>query len=79
MMNGETPQLPEDLIALIASYCSIKDQRSLSHCNKSYRATMSKAKLIRYNLTDEYSVKYATDLAFRHLVDNSGGKVWKCI
>jgi len=73
----ERQHLPEELIVLIATYCSIKDQRSLSHCDKFYRATMSKANLIRYNLTDEYSVMYATNPNFRKQVDSSGN-VWKC-
>ena len=68
-------ELPVDLIVLIASYCSMKDQRTLSHCNKSYRSIMRTANLIRYKLSRESSRRYVDDLSFRDVVD-SRGHVW---
>ena len=38
-------ELPLDLIVLTASYFSMKDQRTLSHCSKAYRSVMRTANL----------------------------------
>jgi hypothetical protein len=64
--------LPLELIELIASHFSMKDQRTLSHCNKYCRATMRTANLIRYVLPTAYSIRYMNDLTFCHVVDSSG-------
>ena len=69
--------LPVELIVHIASYCNMKDQRSISYCSKNLRDTMKRAKLIRYNLTEDSCIKYMNDLTFRAVV-NSNGRVWEC-
>ena len=69
-------ELPLDLIVLIASYFSMKDQRTLSHCSKSYRRIMRTANLIRYKLSEESCISYVDDLSFRDVVD-SRGHVWE--
>ena len=69
-------ELPLDLIVLIASYFSMKDQRTLSHCGKSYRSIMRTANLIRYKLSWESCERYVDDLSFRDVVD-SRGHVWE--
>ena len=69
-------ELPLDLIVLIASYLSMKDQRTLSHCSKSFRSTMRTANLIRYKLSKESCRRYVDDLEFRNVVD-SRGHVWE--
>ena len=55
-------ELPLDLIVLIASYLSMKDQRTLSHCSKSYRTMLKDANLIRYKLSKESCERYVNDL-----------------
>ena len=74
--EGNYDELPLDLIVLIASYLSMKDQRTLSHCSKSFRSIMRTANLIRYKLSNESCRKYVDDLEFRELVD-SRGRVWE--
>ena len=69
-------ELPLDLIVLIASYFSMKDQRTLSHCSKSNRRIMRTANLIRYKLSWESCIRYVDDLSFRDVVD-SRGHVWE--
>ena len=69
-------ELPLDLIVLIASYFSMKDQRTLSHCSESYRRMMRTANLIRYKLSKKSCKRYVDDLSFRDVVD-SRGHVWK--
>ena len=69
-------ELPLDLIVLIASYFSMKDQRTLSHCSNPYRSIMRTANLIRYKLSKESCRRYVDDLSFRDIVD-SRGHVWE--
>ena len=54
----------------------MKDQRTLSHCSKSFRSIMRTANLIRYKLSDESCRRYVNDLSFRDVVD-SRGHVWE--
>ena len=68
-------ELPLDLMVLIASYCSMKDHRTFSHCKKSYRSIMRTANLIRCKLSKESCKRYVDDLSFRDVVD-SRGHVW---
>ena len=69
-------ELSLDLIVLIASYFSMKDQRTLSHCSNSYRSILRTANLIRYKLSEESCRRYVDDLSFRDVVD-SRGHVWE--
>ena len=68
-------ELPLDVILLTASYFSMKDQRTLSHCSKSCRSMMRTANLIPYKLSRESSRRYVNDLSYRDAVD-SRGHVW---
>jgi hypothetical protein len=71
------PKLPVDLIVHIASYFSMKNQRTfLSQSNKSFRTLMKTRNLIRYKLSNQSCRKYVNDLSFRDLVD-SRGRVWE--
>ena len=74
--TGHFSLLPLELDALIASYCSMKDQRTFSHGNKNLRSIMRTANLIRYKLSEESCDRYVNDLVFRDVVD-SRGHVWE--
>jgi precorrin-2 methylase len=67
--------LPSELLVVLASYLTMKDQRTFSHCNKSSRTQMKSANLIRYKLSDESCRRYVDDLFFREVVE-SRGRVW---
>ena len=67
---------PVELIVLVASYFSMMDERTLSHCSKSYRSIMRTANLIRYRVSNESCERYVDDLSYRDVVD-SRGHVWE--
>jgi hypothetical protein len=68
--------LPSELLVVLASYLTMKDQRTFSHCNNSLRTQMKSANLIRYKLSRESCERYVDDLFFREVVD-SRGHVWE--
>ena len=74
--TGHFSLLLLELNALIASYCSMEDQRTFSHGNKNLRSIMRTANLIRYKLSEESCNRYVNDLVFRDVVD-SRGHVWE--